>query len=96
MRRSSAAEEEAFLQAEARELAMLADEQIGRRADSRKPVSVLHTLSVELSVLLGLGDSPRMEWLIAEASRLLASQGKQDAVVVLHDTLGRLQRAAAR
>jgi hypothetical protein len=79
MRNPSAIEDAAFLQAEAREIAVLAEECVAPCADARRPASVLHTLAVELSVLRGLGDSGRMDWLVAEASRLLADEGKHAA-----------------
>ena len=91
MRRSSAAEEDAFLHAEARELAVLAEECIGRRADRRQPGSVLHTLGVELSVLMGLADPERLDWLVAEAARLLMQDGKPEACSALQATLSRLR-----
>ena len=87
-------EDDAFLQAEARELAALAEDCTCRDGPRRGPGSVLHTLSVELSVLAGLGDEIRMEWLAAEATRLLSSQGKHDAVSAFHATLERLKRPA--
>jgi len=71
MQRFSAGEEEAFLHAEACELAVLSKEYVGCAAAGRKPKSVLHTLSVELSVLIGLDDSKRLDGLVAEATRLL-------------------------
>ena len=92
MRRSCAIEDEAFLQGEARELAVLAEECTGSPAKNRLSSSVLHTLAVELSVLLGLGDEARMEWLAAEAIRLLSAQGKHDAVSAFRATLSRLRR----
>ena len=95
MRSPSVVEDDAFLQAEVGELAGLACEFIDCRADRRRPASVLHTLDVELSVLMGLGDAGRMSWLVAEASRLLASQGRQDAVQALQETLARLPAVPA-
>jgi hypothetical protein len=91
MRSASAVEDNAFLQAEACELAALAREFVDGRTDRRRPASVLHTLDVELSVLMGLGDAGRMAWLVAEASRLLASQSRPDAVRALRETLVRLR-----
>lgn len=91
MRRSSAAEEEAFLHAEARELAVLAKECVGCCADRRNPDSVLHTLGVELSVLIGLDDGERVNGLVAEAAWLLAQEGRHDAVSALHAMFLRLQ-----
>jgi hypothetical protein len=70
MRRSSATEEEAFLHAEACELALLAREHAGC-TQRRKPGSVLQTLGVELSVLMGLGDGERVEGLALEAEKHL-------------------------
>ena len=96
MRSPCAVEDEAFLTAEACELAVLAEESLARGAARRRTASVLHTLSVELSVLMGLGDGKRMDWLIAETTRLLSSQGKQDAVAALQGTLGRLRRPPVR
>lgn len=87
-------EDDAFLHAEARELAALAEDCIDCGVSRRGSGSVLHTLSVELSVLAGLGDEIRMEWLAAEATRLLSSQGKHDAVSAFHATLERLKRPA--
>lgn len=95
MRRSSAAEEEAFLRAEAGELAVLAKECIASCADRRRPASVLHTLGIELSVLIGLGDSERVEQIVAEAAGLLAQEGRQDAVSALQAKFARLQERAA-
>lgn len=92
MRSPSAVEDLAFLETEARELALLAEESVADDAVRRKPASILHTLSVELSVLMGLGDGPRTDWLVAEASRLLSSQGKQDALHALQDMLARMRR----
>jgi len=92
MRRSSAIEDEAFLQGEARELAVLAEECTGGPVKNRLSASVLHTLAVELSVLVGLGDEARMEWLAAEAIRLLSAQGKHEAVSAFQATLSRLRR----
>jgi len=96
MRSPSAVEDEAFLSAEARELAVLAEESLARGATPRRPASILHTLGVELCVLMGLGDGKRIDWLVAEASRLLTSQGKPDAVAALQGTLCRLRRTPAR
>jgi len=79
----SAGEDEAFLHAEACELAILSTEYVNCAAAGRKPKSVLHTLSVELSVLIGLDDRERMDWLVAEATHLLAREGRQDAITVL-------------
>jgi hypothetical protein len=81
----------AFLQAEARELAALAEECAGRGARRHLRASVLHTLAVELSVLSALGDDSRMDWLATEATRLLADQGKQDALSAFRATLSRLR-----
>jgi hypothetical protein len=92
MRSPSAVEDQAFLEAEARELAMLAEESVADDAVRRKPASILHTLSVELSVLMGLGDGPRTDWLVAEASRLLSDRGKPEALRALQDTLSRMRR----
>ena len=89
MRNPSFIEDQAFLHAEARELATLAEEYVAQRAARRRPASVLHTLTVELSILVGLGDSPRIDWLVAEASRLLDEKGQRDAVLALRDTLAR-------
>jgi len=86
MQRVSAAEEEAFLHAEACELAVLSKECVGCAAAGLKPRSVLHTLSVELSVLIGLDDKERLDRLVAEATRLLAREGLQDAISVLQAT----------
>ncbi len=94
MQRSSAGEEEAFLHAEACELAVLSTEHVGCAAAGRKPRSVLHTLSVELLVLIGLDDRERLDRLIAEATRLLARDGRQDAITVLQATSSRLQDVA--
>jgi hypothetical protein len=95
MQRSSAGEEEAFLHAEACELAVLSKEYVGCAAAGRKPKSVLHTLSVELSVLMGLDDSERLDGLVAEATRLLAREGRQDAITVLQATSSRLRDVAS-
>ena len=95
MRRSSAAEEEAFLRAEAGEIAVLAKECLGRCADRRRPASVLHTLGVELSVLIGLDDSERVEEIVAEAAGLLAQEGRPDAVSALQAMFARLQKHTA-
>jgi hypothetical protein len=94
MRNPSPVEDDAFLHAEARELAVLAQECVDRHAADRRPASVLHTLGVELSVLMGLGDGRRMDWLVAETSRLLSNEGKQEAISALQAALGRLQRAS--
>jgi hypothetical protein len=95
MQRSSAEEEEAFLHAEACELAVLSKEYVGCAAAGRRPKSVLHTLSVELSVLMGLDDSERLDGLVAEATRLLAHEGRQDAITVLQATSSRLRDVAS-
>ena len=95
MQRSSAAEEEAFLHAEACELAVLSKEYVGCAAAGQKPRSVLHTLSVELSVLMGLDDRERLDRLIAEATGLLAVEGRHDAITVLQATSSRLQDLAS-
>jgi len=94
MQRFGAREEEAFLHAEACELADLSTEHVSCAAAGRKPKSVLHTLSVELSVLLGLDDLERLDRLVAEATRLLAREGRQDAITVLQATLSRLKDGA--
>jgi len=94
MQRVSAAEEEAFLHAEACELAVLSTEHVRCAAAGRKPKSVLHTLSVELSVLIGLDDKERLDRLVADATRLLAREGRQDAITVLQATSSRLQDVA--
>ena len=94
MQRSSAAEEEAFLHAEACELAVLSTEHVLCAAAGRKPKSVLHTLSVELSVLIGLDDRERLDRLVAEATRLLAREGRQEAITVLQATSSKLQDVA--
>jgi len=94
MQRFSAGEEEAFLHAEACELAVLSTEHVRCAAAGRRPMSVLHTLSVELSVLIGLEDKERLDRLVAEATRLLALEGRQDAITVLHATSSRLQDVA--
>ena len=96
MQRSTAEEEEAFLHAEACELAVLSKEYVGCAAAGRRPKSVLHTLSVELSVLMGLDDSERLDGLVAEATRLLAREGRQDAITVLQATSSRLRDVASR
>lgn len=90
MRRSSAAEEQAFLHAEACEVALLAKECVGSFADRRRPDSVLHTLGVELSVLIGLGDSDRVEQIVAEAAGMLAREGRDDALSALRAMFERL------
>ncbi|MFL6661285.1 MAG: hypothetical protein ACJ8G7_03855 [Rhizobacter sp.] len=95
MQRFSAEKEEAFLHAEACELAVLSTEHVGCAAAGRKPKSVLHTLSVELSVLIGLDDRERLDRLVDEATQLLARAGRQDAITVLHATSSRLQGAAS-
>ena len=95
MQRSSATEEDAFLHAEARELAVLAKECIGCGAARRQPASVLHTLGVELAVLAGLGDDARLAWLAREATQLLADEGKQEAVAAFRATLARLNAVPA-
>lgn len=82
-----------FLHAEARELAALAEECTGRGPRRPLPASVLHTLSVELTVLVALGDDARIDWLATEATRLLADAGKRDAVSALGATLSRLRVA---
>lgn len=92
MRRSSAAEEDAFLHAEACEVALLAKEYVGRCAERRCPDSVLHTLGVELSVLIGLGDGERVEHIVAEATGLLAQEGRQDAITALQAMFRRLRK----
>ena len=95
MQRFSAREEEAFLHAEARELAVLSKDCVGCAAAGRKPTSVLHTLSVELSVLMGLDDSERLDRLVAEATRLLGREGRQDAIAMLQATSSRLRGFAS-
>ena len=92
MQRSSAGEEEAFMHAEACELAVLSKEYVGCAAAGRKPKSVLHTLSVELSVLIGLDDKERLDRLVADATRLLAREGRQDAITVLQAQVRRMMR----
>ena len=67
MKRSSAAEEEAFLHAEACELAVLSKEDVSCSITLRKPKSVLHPLSVELSVPMGLDDRARLDRLVSDA-----------------------------
>ena len=94
MRRSSAAEEEAFLQAEVCELAVLAKECVGNWAERRKPESVLHTLGIELSVLIGLGDKERVDGLVAGAAQLLAQENRHDAAAALQAMFSRLQGTA--
>lgn len=91
MQKPSPVEDAAFLHAEARELAMLAEESVEGGMPCRKPASILHTLGVELSILMGLGDSHRIDWLMAETSRLLMEDGKQEALCALQDTLRRLR-----
>jgi hypothetical protein len=91
MQRSGALEEEAFLYAEACELAVLSKEFVGCAEARRKPLSALHTLSVELAVLMGVDDSARMDRLIADATELLAREGRQDAIRALQATFSRLQ-----
>lgn len=76
-----------FLHEEARELATLAEESVDMQARRRRPGSVLHTLGVELAVLAGLGDSRRMDWLVDEAARLLAADGKHEALAALRSAL---------
>ena len=95
MQRFSAGEEEAFLHAEACELAVLSKEYVDCAAAGRKPKSVLHTLSVELSVLMGLGDTERVDRFVAEATRLLAREGRQDAITVLQATSSTLRVVAS-
>ena len=95
MQRFSGVEEEAFLHAEAGELAVLSKEHIGCAAAGRKPKSVLHTLSVELSVLMGLDDRERLDRLVAEATQVLAREGRQDAITVLQGTSSRLRDVAS-
>ena len=90
----SAGEDEAFLHAEACELAVLSTEHVRCAAAGRKPKSILHTLSVELSVLIGLDDKERLDRLVAEATRLLAREGHHDAIIVLQATSSRLQDVA--
>jgi hypothetical protein len=94
MQSCSAGEEEAFLHAEACELAVLSTEHVHCAAAGRKPNSVLHTLSVELSVLIGLDDTERLDRLVAEATRLLAREGRLDAITVLQATSSRLKDGA--
>jgi len=91
MRRPSAIEDVAFLQAEAREIAVLAEECVAPCAGARRPASVLHTLAVELSVLNRLSDSGRMDWLVTQASRLLAKEGKHAALSALHKAVTALR-----
>ena len=91
MRSPSAIEDAAFLHAEARELAVLAEESVACCPQGRRPASVLHTLAVELSVLKGLGDSGRMDWLVAEACRLLGEEGKQAALSALRSAASALR-----
>jgi hypothetical protein len=95
MQRSSAGQEEAFLHAEACELAILSKEYVGCAAAGRKPKSVLHTLSVELSVLIGIDDSERLDRLVAEATRLLSREGRQDAITALQATSSRVRDVAS-
>ena len=95
MQRFSAGKEEAFLHAEACELAVLSKEYVGCAAAGRKPKSVLHTLSVELSVLMGLDDRERLDGLVAEATRLLAREGRQDAITALQATSRRVRDVAS-
>ena len=94
MQRSSPVKEEAFLHAEACELAVLSTEHVRCAAAGQRPKSVLHTLSVELSVLIGLDDGERLDRLVAEATRLLAREGRQDAITALQANLSRLQDVA--
>ncbi len=96
MRRSSAAEEDAFLHAEAHEVALLAKECLGSCAERRRPDSVLHTLGVELSVLIGLGDGERVDRIVAEAAGLLAQEGRHDAISALRAMACRLLRNQSR
>ena len=91
----SAGEEEAFLHAEARELAVLSTEHVRCAAAGQRPKSVLHTLSVELSVLMGLDDRERLDRLVAEATRLLAREGHEEAIGVLQATSSRVCEAAS-
>ena len=95
MQRFSAGEEEAFLHAEACELAVLSKECVSCAAAGRKPKSVLHTLSVELSVLMGIDDSERLDRLVAEATRLLSREGRQDAITALQATSCRVRDVAS-
>jgi len=90
----SAGEEEAFLHAEACELAVLSTEHVRCAAAGAKPKSVLHTLSVELSVLIGLDDSERLDRLVGEATRLLAREGRHDAITALLATSSKLRDVA--
>src|SRR5204863_6862820 len=83
MQRFGAREEEAFLHAEACELADLSKEHVSCAAAGRKPKSVLHTLSVELSVLLGLDALNRLDRLVPEPSRLLVRAGRRAAIPLL-------------
>lgn len=92
MRTSAAGEEEAFLHAEACELAVLSTEWVDCAAAGRRPKTVLHTLNVELSVLTGLQDGERLDRLIAEATQILAREGRADAITVLQATSSRLRR----
>jgi len=57
--------------AEACELEVLSTEQVRCATAGRRPTSVVHTLSVELLVLMGLDDRQRLDRLVAEATRLL-------------------------
>ena len=95
MQKFSAGEEEAFLHAEACELAVLSKEYVCCAAAGRKPRSVLHTLSVELSVLMGIDDSERLDRLVAEATRLLSREGRQDAITALQATSCRVRDVAS-
>jgi hypothetical protein len=47
-----------------------------------------------LSVLIGLDDKERLDRLVAEATRLLAREGRHDAITVLQATSSRLQDVA--
>ena len=94
MRSFSAGEEEAFLHAEACELAALSTEHVRCAASGQKPKSVFHTLSVELSVLIGLDDRERLDRLVAEATGLLAREGRHDAITVLQATSSKLRVCA--
>ena len=94
MQSLSDGEEEAFVHAEARELANLSTEHVRCAAAGRIPTSVLHTLSVELAVLIGLDDRERLDRLVAEATRLLACEGRQEAITALQATSSRLRDVA--
>jgi len=93
MRGPSAVEDDAFLAAEARELSLLAKERADPAADRRRPASILHTLDVELSVLIGLGDRTRMDWLVGETTRLLTDEHRPDALAALQSALSRRRQA---